>query len=102
MPRKDETKVSPKAIEKAVKRHMAGERADTLATELKVSRATIFNWTAKYRADTLEQARRGEMTPKELERQDKSALVAQLEALKLENRRLREKVVALMLKSGEI
>jgi transposase len=102
MPRKNETKVSPKAMEKAAKRHLAGEQAEGLAKEHKVSRATIFNWTARYKEQALEQSRREGINPKELEKQDKATLVAKLQALELENRRLRDKVVALLLKTGEI
>ncbi len=102
MPRKDQTKVPPKTMERAAKRHMGGEQAEALAKEFKVSRATIFNWSMRYKEQVLEQARREGINPKELERQDKATLVAKVQSLELENRRLRDKVVALLLKSGEI
>jgi transposase len=102
MPRKNELKASPKVMEKAAKRHLAGEQAEGLAKEHKVSRATIFNWTARYKEQALEQSRREGINPKELEKQDKATLIARLQAVELENRRLKDKVVALMLKAGEI
>jgi hypothetical protein len=82
--------------------YMSGEQAEGLAKELKVSRATIFNWTSRYKEQALEQSRREGINPKELEKQDKASLIVKLRALELENRRLRDKVVALLLKTGEI
>ena len=102
MPRKNDTKVPEKAVAKAVKRRLAGESADTLAKEYKVSRATLYNWTAAYKRQLLEQSTIADMSPREAETADKRVLMAENEALKLEVRKLRDKVVAMMIKAGEI
>jgi transposase-like protein len=102
MPRKNDTKVPQKAIDKAIARHLAGESSLSLAKEYKVSRATFYLWVAKYKQQLLETNARKDMTPKEQEQTDKRTLIVQLQQLKLENTRLKNKVVAMMLKAGEI
>ena|SRR5579859_824660 len=102
MPRKDETLKPKHVIDKIVKRHLAGEGADELAKECKVIRATIYNWVTAYKKALVERSKREGMTPRDAEIADKQTLIAELEQLRLENAKLRDKVVAMMIKAGEI
>jgi transposase len=110
MPRKGEFKAKGKKqkqhtsaqVEGFVKRYMAGEPVETLIKDADRSRAAFYLWVNKYKTDMLEQSRRGEMSDKELEKVDKSKLIAQLQALKLENTKLRNKVVSLMIRAGDL
>jgi transposase-like protein len=103
LPRKDETKVPEKLVNKAVKRHLeGGESAIALAREYRVSRATLYNWVAAYRRQLLARAAKQGMSAHDAEASDKRTLVAKIRQLELENARLRDKVVSLMIKGGEI
>lgn len=102
MPRKNDTKVPEKAVAKAVKRRLAGESAGSLAKEYKVSRATLYNWTAAYKQQLLDQSKLADLSPGDAEKADKQVLMAENEALKREVRKLRDKVVSMMIKAGEI
>ena len=102
MPRKNETKRPQNVIDKAVKRHMAGESAVDLATEYKVARATLYNWLASYKRELLEQASLKGAARHDPELASKQALIAEIQALKLENAKLRNKMVSLMLAAGQL
>lgn len=99
MPRKNHTKVPQKAIDKAVARYLGGESVIALAKEYKISRAMFYLWAKKYKRNVLEQAARKDIVSPPA---DKRALSTQIQLLRLENARLGNKVVALMLKLGEI
>lgn len=102
MPTKGKTKRPQHIIDQAVKRYMAGEQAVALAKEYKISKPGFYLWVARHKAEILEQAKKQDMTPKDAAIADKRTLLVELEQLRLENRKLREKVVAMMIKSGEI
>lgn len=102
MPIKNDTKRTQATIDEAVKRYMGGEQVSTLAKYYKVSRAGFYLWVRKYKEETLERSKKSGMTPHDAELSDKRTLVSEIQALKLENHKLRDKVVALMIKAGEI
>jgi transposase-like protein len=100
MRRRSVPKTSPKIIAQAVKRHVeGGENAEDLAKELEVSRASIYGWVAKYKKDVLARSRRAGMTPLDADRADKADLIAQIEALELENKQLRDKLINMLLQT---
>ena len=102
MPAKNVTKRPQHVIDEAVKRHMAGESAAVLAKLYKISKPGFYLWVKKYKEAMLDRAKRGDMTPQDAETADKRTLIAEIQELKIENRKLRDKLVTLMLKSGEI
>jgi transposase-like protein len=100
MARRSTPKTPQKIIAQVVKRHIeGGENAEALAKEFKVSRASVYGWVTKYKNEILARSRRAGMSPLDADRADKTELIAELEALKLENRKLRELVLNSMLKS---
>lgn len=103
MPKKNDT-ISPAAVvAKAVKRHLeGGESAVDLAQEYRVSRATIYNWVAAYERQLLERSEKQGMSTHDAELWDKRTLIAEIKRLKLENTKLKDKLVAMMIKAGEI
>ncbi|MGO9988929.1 MAG: helix-turn-helix domain-containing protein [Steroidobacteraceae bacterium] len=100
MPRKNETKLSQAKIDKLVRRHFSGEPVASLAKEYKVSRATAYVLIMQHKRKLLDEAQRAGVTS--LDKKDKTTLQAELIALRQENAKLRNKVVALMIKAGEI
>jgi transposase-like protein len=101
MRRRSVPKTSPKIIAQAVRRHVeGGENADALAKEFEVSRASIYGWVAKYKQDVLERSRRDGMSALDADRADKADLIAQIEALELENKRLRDRIIDMLLQTG--
>jgi transposase-like protein len=89
--------------DEAVKRHLEGqETVKSLCKFYKVSRATMYNWIEGYKRDIVEAAKRQGIAPRDLDRTAKSELVAQNEILQTENRKLRDRLVALMVKHNEI
>jgi len=101
-PAKNSTKRPQHVIDEAVKRHMAGESVRVLAKFYKISVPQFYNWIAAYKQTLLEQSAKRDMTPKDAELVDKRVLIAEVQALKLENRKLRDKVVSLMMKAGDL
>lgn len=89
-------------IEEAIKRNNAGESVDTITKHYKVSRAQFYNWKRKYQEDILERARRAAMSPETIQIEDKQELIAENKALKMENQKLRNKLLEMLLKSGQI
>jgi transposase-like protein len=100
MRRRSVPKTPQKIIDRAVKRHVEGrENADELAKEYQVSRASIYGWVAKFKQNVLDRSRRDGMTPLDADRADKADLIAQIEALELENKRLRDTVINMLLQT---
>lgn len=86
-----------------MKRHVeGGENAEVLAKEFKVSRASVYGWVTKYKNEILARSRRAGMAPREADRADKTELIAEIEALKLENKRLRDRVIQMMLNADPL
>lgn len=86
-----------------VKRHLeGGESIKALCKHLKISRATAYNWLEQYKAELAQSAMRVGVNPKDLEKTAKQELIAQNEILQTENRKLRDRLVSLMVKHGEI
>jgi transposase len=103
MRRRSVPKTPPKVIAAVIKRHVeGGENAEALAKEFKVSRASVYGWVAKYKSNILAQSRRAGMAPRDAERADKAELIAQLGALELENKQLRDRLIAVMLKTDPL
>lgn len=95
------TRTPQHVIEQAVRRHMQdNEPVSTLMKEYKVSKAGFYNWVAAYKTRILEQSRRAGMTPKDIDKSDKLNLMAELEAIKLENQKLRNRLVSILIKYG--
>lgn len=88
--------------DKVVKRFFAGEQATALAKEYKVSKPGLYQWAAKAKKDLLEQSKQANMTPEDIEKSSKKVMAIELEQLRLENRKLRDRILAMMIKSGEI
>lgn len=102
MPIKGKATRPQATIDEAVRRFMAGEQAVTLAKYYKISKPGFYLWVKKYKEQLLEKSKRQGMTPHDAEVSDKRTLIAEVQSLKLENHKLRDKVVALMIKAGEI
>ncbi len=102
MPTKGQTKRPQHLIDKYVKRYMTGEQATALAKEAGVSKPGFYLWVKKHKEQILENSKKVNMTPADAAIADKRTILVELEQLRLENRKLREKVVAMMIKSGEI
>lgn len=101
MPKKHDTKRPQHEIDTAVKRFLDGESAAVLAKLYKISKAGFYLWVKRYKANILETSKRSGMNPRDVEISDKRTLVTEVEALRLENRKLRDKVVSLMMKAGD-
>jgi transposase len=92
-----------KQVRKAVDRHLKkGESVADLAKEYAVSRQTMYAWIESYRKKVMESANRAGKTPTQMEKESKVELVAKVQALTLENRKLLDKLFALMVKHKEI
>lgn len=103
MPRRSETKHPKKVIIKALTRHLEGSAAVVdITRDLGVSRATFYNWQKAYKADLIEQSKEGRIAPSSIVKSSQLALIAELQSLRLENRRLRDKLITYMVKAGEI
>lgn len=103
MPRKNDTKIPQKLIEKAVRRHLeGGELGVDLAKEYKVSSSTFYLWLKNYKKAFLKRSMDSEMKPRDIATVDKNQLLAEIQALKAENRMLRNKITDLLIKCGEI
>jgi transposase len=85
----------------AVKRRSAGESVESIAKSLKVSNVAVYQWLEQYKKDALERSKRADMSPKDValaDQRDKDALI---QALKDENRRLRNRLGDLLI-DGEL
>lgn len=102
MPAKGNTKRPQHQIDEAVKRYMAGEPVTVLSKYYKISRPGMYLWIAKYKEDLLRKASKENMSPKDAATADKRILITENEALKAEVRKLRDKVISMMVKSGEL
>jgi hypothetical protein len=103
MPKKNDTKHPQHVIDEAVKRYMDGrESVRVLAKFYKISKAGFYLWVAKYKKQLVETSKRSGMSPADADRADKRTLATEIEQLRLENRKLRDRVVSLMIKSGEL
>jgi transposase len=102
MPVKNATKRPQHVIDEAVRKYFNGESAGVLAKLYKVSKPAMYNWIAKAKQAKLEAAARMDMSPKQLSERDREALLTENKALKDENAKLRNKVVSLMIKAGEM
>lgn len=103
MPPKNKPSTPQHLIDEAVKRHMHNdEPVSKLSKHYKISRAQMYNWIKAAKIQILEQSRKGNLSPAQAELSDKRVLIAENEALKMEVRKLRDKVVTMMIKLGEI
>ena len=102
MPTKGKTSRPQHVIDKYVKRYLAGEQAVSLAREAGISKPGFYLWVQKHKKQLLEQSNVKNMTPADAAIADKRTILLELDQLRLENRKLREKVVSMMIKSGEI
>jgi transposase len=108
MPRKGETATPQKLVDKFIKRHLEGaESVDALAKEYRskgynVSRATGYMWVTKFRLRMIDEKMLAGGPPEKVEKAAKTELIALVAELKAENTKLRNKVIALMMKSGEL
>jgi hypothetical protein len=88
------------AIDKLVRRHLEGnESVAALAKEGGVGRAGFYLWVKDYKEQVMRRAMRSDMSPQELEKRAKADLIAEIESLRVENRKLRDRLVAEMMKN---
>ena len=90
------------AIEKAVKRYMAGEQVTALAKELKVSVPGFYLWIKKAKEAAAETARKRSMSPATITAEERIAAVMTARELKQENERLKKALFNLMLETGKL
>jgi transposase len=104
MPRKGDTKqLKPgQSVAKFIQRHYDGEPVDALAKEYKISRATGYFWLMKHRTELLAANKDKDASPETLAKESKAVLVAEIQALKLENQKLRNRLVSLMVETGKL
>lgn len=102
MPPKNVTKRPQHVIEEAVKRYMAGEQVSVLSKYYKVSKPGFYLWVAKHKQAMLDKASTQAMTPKDAAIADKRTLLIEVEQLRQENRKLRDKLLTEMMKAGTI
>lgn len=103
MPVKDDTKTPAKAIARFIKRAIeGGESVTALAKEYKISRATGYIWLRRHREEAIAQSMKAGMSAKSRDKAEKMTLRAEVQALKRENAKLRDKVVSLMIKAGDL
>jgi transposase-like protein len=103
-PRRIATKIiTPEEKAQVVKRHVeGGENAEALAEEFEVSRASVYGWVTKYKKEILAKSRRAGMAPLDADRADKSELIAHIEALELENKQLRDRLIGMLLNTDPL
>lgn len=105
MPTKGKTNRPSKEIEAWVKKHLddpTGMPVRSLAKQAHVSVPGFYNWIKAYKERLLEKSKTGNMSSKDMELAEKRNMMTELEQLKLENRALRDKVVAMMIKHHEL
>lgn len=102
MPRKNQTKRPAHVIEEAVKRHLAGESATVLSKYYKISKPGFYLWVQKYKDELLEKSKHQGMNPYDAEISDKRTLIAEIQALKQEVTKLRNRLVDNLVKHGEL
>jgi transposase-like protein len=103
MPRKNETKLPPNLILEVVKRHIEGrEHVGSLAKEYGVGRASVYNWVDRYEKNSVSHASKEYMEPHQIESAEKTVLIAEVKRLKAELDETRSKLVARMIKLGEL
>ena len=92
---------SQAVIDEAVRRHLEdGEAVPVLCKYYGISRAGFYNWVNKYKERVLDASRKEGMTPAALKSSEKQELVIEVQSLRLENKRLRDRLVQMMLKYG--
>ena len=89
-------------VSAAVARYLAGDSVTSLARQFGVSKPAVYLWIAKYKKDAIDKQRTADMSPADAAIADKQTLLIEIDALRAENRRLRDKVIASMIKSGEL
>lgn len=102
MPAKGATKRPQHQIDEAVKRYLAGEPVTVLSKYYKISRPGFYLWVSKYKAEMLKKASQVNMTEADAKTADKRVLITENQALKAEVRKLRDKVLDMMIKAGEL
>jgi transposase-like protein len=85
-------------FDRFIKRFHAGESVAALVKDFDISRAQAYNWLTRYK----EENKRAALSPAEIEKAEKSTLRARVAELEDENKRLLQKVMAMMLKYKEI
>lgn len=84
-------------IEEAVKRHLEGESASVLSKYYKISKPGFYLWVRRYKEDMLKAKAKSGMSATDAETADKRVLIMEIQALKAENTKLRNRVVEMML-----
>ena len=102
MPRRGETKIDPKRIEKAVKAHLEDDKpvAD-IAAALKVTRQSVYTWVADYKDKIFKKAQIAGMTPDSIEKAERSEMLVMIAQLQAENRKLKDKLVEMMMSASK-
>ena len=88
-------------IDALVRRHLEhDESADALAKEAGISRAMFYNWIKAYKEAVMKRSMRADMSPDQLEKAAKADLIAEIEMLRTENRKLKDRLVAELMKNS--
>jgi predicted DNA-binding protein YlxM (UPF0122 family) len=89
-------------IDEAFKRYLSGERAVALAKEYKISKPGIYLWIQKGKKMMIENAKRADMSQSDKEAADMLRLRGELDEEKRINARLKNKLIDLMVRAGEL
>lgn len=97
------SKIAPETIDQAVKRYVEqGESVRVLAKYYKVAEPTIYLWVRKHQANASKQAKLENVSQGDLEKITRGDLAVKVKLLEKELRETREKLVARMIKLGEL
>lgn len=105
MPPKNQVKRPQHVVDEAVKKHLAGGPGSdvvTLAKQYKISRPGFYLWLKHYKEELVAASDKQGLSPTQIDKLDKQTILAERDALKLENQKLRNKVVSLMIKAGDL
>jgi transposase-like protein len=95
--KKDGKRRTQAEFHKFIKRFHDGESVTTLSKDFEISRAQAYNWLTRYK----EENKKAALSPPS-EKQEKINLRQRVAELEDENKRLLNKVMAMMLKYKEI
>lgn len=103
MPAKGKTTRPQHEIDKWVRKHLEdGVPVRDLAKLAKVSVPGFYLWVSKAKAEMYEKSKRLGMSPVDIEKSDKQNMLYELDQVKMENTRLRERLMAVLIKHGEL
>lgn len=100
---KGRTKNTQEDIEQAVRRYLdKGESVGVLAKYYKVSQPAVYKWISAYKEAQVAKAKTAGMDGASIERATSRDAAFVIEELKKENRKLRDRLLDLMIKTGDL